>query len=129
MQFDLNAVIPAPPEAVYRAWLDSDGHTKMTGSPATASAEVGGTFVAWDGYITGSNVALDPGKRIVQAWRTRDFAAEEPDSEIEVLLAPTEGGTQLTLHHAKLPPHGAQYETGWPEHYFEPMRAYFGGAK
>lgn len=125
MEFELTAEIPAPPEAIYDTWLDSDGHTKMTGSPATATPEVGGEFEAWDRYIRGRNLELEPGRRIVQSWRTTNFAADEPDSRLEVILEPVGGGTRLTLRHTDLPARGGQYESGWPVHYFEPMRAHF----
>ncbi|MDJ0848390.1 MAG: SRPBCC domain-containing protein [Myxococcota bacterium] len=125
MEFELSADIPAPPAEVYRAWLDSEGHARMTGSPATASPEMGGAFTAWDGYIEGRNLELEPGRRIVQSWRTRHFSAEEPDSRIEVILEPSATGTRLRLRHTRLPEHGDQYRTGWPEHYFEPMRKHF----
>jgi hypothetical protein len=32
--FTLSEVIAAKPEEIYRAWLSSEGHTAMTGSPA-----------------------------------------------------------------------------------------------
>ena len=69
LEFTVSAIIPASPETIYEAWLDSDGHTKMTGSPAHATANVGGAFDAWDGYISGKNLELKPGERIVQSWR------------------------------------------------------------
>lgn len=48
IEFTVSAVISASPEAIYDAWLNSDGHTKMTGSPAHATANVGDSFDAWD---------------------------------------------------------------------------------
>ena len=68
VEFEIWEVFPASPETVYGTWLDSEGHAAMTGSPAIASREVGGEFRAWDGYITGKNLALTPGKLIRQAW-------------------------------------------------------------
>jgi len=69
-------------------------------------------------------VALDPGRRIVQTWRTSEFADSDPDSEIEVLLDPVEGGTKLTLHHRNVPDGQFGYERGgWQENYFDPMRS------
>jgi len=47
LSIQVSAEIPATPAQIYRTWLDSDGHTAMTGSPAVASAEVGGSFSAW----------------------------------------------------------------------------------
>ena len=129
IEFVVSAIIPASPQEVYQAWLSSKGHGAMTGSPAKVSDQVGGEFEAWDGYIHGKNIALVPNQRIVQAWRTSEFSADEPDSQIEITLEPVGGQTKLTLKHTGLPPHGGQYEDGWVESYFEPMKAYFGRRK
>lgn len=125
MEFQLSALIPAPPQTVYDAWLSSDGHSAMTGAPARITAKDGATFMAWDGYITGRNLELEPGTRIVQSWRTANFSESEPDSIIEIEFKPITGGTYLFLKHKHLPPHGTQYESGWVSHYFEPMQRYF----
>jgi uncharacterized protein YndB with AHSA1/START domain len=97
----------------------------MTGSPATASSEVGGEFRAWDGYIQGINVELEPATRIVQRWRTREFAPSDPDSRLEIVLVPQAEGTQVSIRHSELPEHGMQYQQGWVDAYFTPMKEYF----
>jgi activator of HSP90 ATPase len=72
------------------------------------------------------NHCLEPGRRIVQTWRTSEFSDADPDSEIEVLLEPVDGGTRLTLHHRHVPDGQLDYEHGgWQDNYFEPMRGYF----
>jgi len=125
-----SAVIPAQPEAIYAAWMSSKGHGKMTGSGAKVTARVGSKFTAWDGYIFGKTLELKPHTRILQSWRTTDFAEEEPDSLLEVLLAKTKGGTRLTLNHSKIPTgHGPEYKKGWIDFYFKPMKEYFSREK
>jgi activator of HSP90 ATPase len=126
--FKLASVIPASPEAIYDAWLDSSGHSAMTGAKATASDKAGAAFAAWDGYISGRNIELIRGQRIVQSWRTSQFAAADPDSIITVTLAPAEGGARLTLEHANVPDgegHRGYENGGWEDYYFAPMKAYF----
>ena len=121
-----SAVIPALPEAIYSAWMSSKGHGEMTGSAAKVTARVGSAFNAWDGYISGKTVELTPHSRILQAWRTTEFAPEEPDSLLEVLLAKTTGGTRVTLNHSKIPAgHGPEYKKGWIDFCFKPMKEYF----
>jgi uncharacterized protein YndB with AHSA1/START domain len=127
IEFEIFDVFSAAPQQVYDAWLDSEGHSQLTGGAAEASAEVGGEFGAWDGYISGKNLELEPGKRILQSWRTQEISDSEADSELEVLLENVPEGTRLTLKHTKLPDHGMQYKDGWVEHYFEPKKAYFKG--
>lgn len=125
LEFVVSELFPVTPQDIYDAWMSSKGHSDMTGSPATVLAVVGGEFDAWDGYIHGKNLELVPGKRIVQAWRTSEFSDDEPDSKIEITLEPQGKQTKLTLRHTGLPPHGGQYEQGWVESYFDPMKEYF----
>ena len=110
--FTLTDVIPATPQQIYDAWLDSRGHTKMTGSAARAKPVEGATFSAWGGYIKGKNLNLEPARRIVQSWRTTKFAKQDRDSQIEVLLEPVPEGTRLTLHHTNVPDGHAGYQDG-----------------
>jgi uncharacterized protein YndB with AHSA1/START domain len=130
--FEQSATIPATPADVYDAWMSSDGHTAMTGGVATVDPIVGGEFTAWDGYITGRNLALErPGSsaepgRIKQSWRTSEFGDSDDDSTIEVTLEPVAGGTLLSLRHSGVPSEQHGYEDGgWQSNYFEPMTAYF----
>ena len=125
LEFEVSVEISASPQEIFDAWLDSEGHSNMTGGAAEASPEVGAEFQAWDGYIQGRNLELEPGRRILQSWRTSNFEDSDPDSEIEILLEPTEAGTKVILRHTKLPPHGTQYQQGWIDHYFVPMKQYF----
>lgn len=124
--FEVSDVLPATPDAIYSAWMSSAGHTDMTGADATLDPNVGGAFTAWDGYITGRTIALEPGHRIVQSWRTDEFADTDADSQIDVLLEPVPGGTRVTIHHTNVPDGQLGYEQGgWQESYFDPMKAYF----
>jgi activator of HSP90 ATPase len=129
MKFDsitASAVIPAEPKAVYEAWMSGKGHGEMTGSAAKVSARAGGSFSAWDGYISGKTLELQPPSRILQSWRTTEFAQEDPDSMLEVLLEKAKGGTKLTLKHTNIPAgQGASYRKGWVDFYFKPMKEYF----
>ena len=124
--FTLTATIPASAQQIYDTWLDSAGHSAMTGGKASMSKEIGADVSAWDGYITGRNLELAPGKRIVQSWRTTNFLADHKDSTIEVTFENAEKGTLLKLVHADVPDGQTSYEQGgWREHYFQPMQKYF----
>jgi activator of HSP90 ATPase len=126
--YELTTVFAASPDSVYDAWMSSHGHSAMTGAHAEVDATPGGKYEAWDGYITGETVELEPGKRIVQTWRPADFDANDADSQIEVLLEPVEDGTRLTLRHTGVPDDKRDYEEGgWQDSYFTPMAEYFGG--
>jgi uncharacterized protein YndB with AHSA1/START domain len=128
--FKLCCDLPAPPQAVYDAWLDSTAHSPMTGSTAEIGKHVGDRYTAWDGYISGKTLELAPGRRIAQSWRTTEFDPRDPDSTIVVDLEPTRTGTQLTLTHRGVPDGQTGYEYGgWQNFYFAPMQAYFESEK
>jgi uncharacterized protein YndB with AHSA1/START domain len=118
--------LPVPPEEVYRTWLSSRGHSAMTGGKARASARVGASYSAWDGYIRGKNLKLKRPKLIVQSWRNTEFAEAAPDHRIEVRLAKVAGGTKMIFVHSGLTPAGIRrYRKGWRDYYFTPMKRYF----
>ncbi|HEX8791205.1 MAG TPA: SRPBCC domain-containing protein [Polyangiaceae bacterium] len=126
----LTAVLPASADRVYAAWLDSTEHTRMTGGKAVVDPTVGGEHSAWDGYIEGKTLELEPGRRIVQSWRTSDFPLGAGDSRLEVHLLDVPEGCELTIIHTEIPEgQGARYESGWDDHYFVPMAKYFGKPK
>ena len=124
--FTLTATLNAKADAIYKAWLSTQGHTLMTGSPAKVDGRVGGAFTAWDGYIWGTFLELEENKRIVQAWRTGEFSEEHEDSHVEIILEETNGETKLTLIHTKVPEGQDGYVKGWEDFYFKPMKEYFG---
>jgi uncharacterized protein YndB with AHSA1/START domain len=124
--FEVVGQIPATPQEIYEAWLSSEGHTAMTGGAAHASDEVGGEFDAWDGYIHGKNLELEPFRRIVQSWRSAQFGDEHEDSRIEVLFEANDDGTLMTVRHANVPDDQRGYENGgWQQSYVTPMQEYF----
>lgn len=125
MEFTLTGLFKSSAENIYNTWLNSAGHSDMTGGAATITNKIGNEFTAWDGYITGKILELETNKRILQTWRTSEFEANEEDSLVEILLNEIDGQTELTLIHTKLPVHGDQYKKGWEDHYFIPMKEYF----
>jgi uncharacterized protein YndB with AHSA1/START domain len=93
----------ASPETIYGLLADSRKRTEFTRSKAVMSDKVGGMFSTDAGQVTGVNVDLVPGRRLVQAWRRKDF----PDgvySMAAITLDPIPGGgTQLVLTHRGVP--------------------------
>lgn len=121
----MSAEFNADPKTVYNAWMDSKIHSDFTDSPAVIDAKVGGAFTAWDDYISGTTTELVPNKKIVQKWRTTEFPDNAPDSDLEIIFEPIKDGTKLTLIHTNIPDgQGDQYEVGWKEFYFEPLKEY-----
>ena len=124
--FTLSEILSVKASEIYEAWLSSEGHTAMTGSPAQVDARMGGAFSAWDGYIFGSILDLKPDRRIVQSWRTSQFPDDAPDSHLEILLEEMNDGTKVTLIHSDMPHEQVDsYRQGWEDYYFKPMRKFF----
>jgi len=116
---------PATPETVYQALMCSEKHTSFTGAPATISSDVGGEFACHDGVISGRNIELEPGKRIVQAWRAA-FWDEGVYSIVRYeLTSDGDGGTKLVLDHAGYPEGmGEGLASGWQTRYWEPLEKF-----
>jgi uncharacterized protein YndB with AHSA1/START domain len=124
---EISINLPVPAQRVYEAWLDSAAHTAFTGAKAQIDPQIGGSFTAWEGYISGKTLELQPFSRILQSWRTTEFPENAADSLLEVKFAETAEGCLVTLNHSRIPEgQAAGYEQGWYDYYFDPMQAYFG---
>lgn len=119
-------VIPATPDEVYDAFLDPKKHAAFTGSKATGSPKVGAKFTAWDGYISGKNLELEKGKRIVQEWVTTGWPEGYAPSRLELTFTRVKGGTEISMVHSNVPAEQADdYAQGWKDFYWKPLKEYF----
>jgi activator of HSP90 ATPase len=119
-------LIPATPDEVYEAFLDAKKHSAFTGSKATCDTKVGGRFSAWDGYISGKNLELEKGKRIVQEWMTTEWPEGYPPSRLELTFKKTPKGTEVSMVHSEAPAkQAADVEQGWVDFYWKPLKEYF----
>jgi len=119
-------IIPAAPTAVYEAFMDAKKHSAFTGSKATSDARVSGKFTAWDGYISGKNLELEKGKRIVQEWKTTEWPRDYPPSRLELTFKKAKNGTEISMVHLDIPVEQAQeLKEGWNEFYWKPLKDYF----
>ena len=117
-------IFKASPHDVYEALMDSKKHAAFSGSKARISREVGGTFTAYDDYISGKNIELVPDKKIVQDWRAVDWP-EGYYSRVTFALIPVHEGTRLDFTHANvLEGTEEEFKQGWIDNYWEPMKAY-----
>ena len=126
-KIELKEIFTVEPSVIYNAWLDSEQHSKMTGGEAVCANKTGENFTAWDGYISGKNLELIENKKIVQSWRTDELEDNDEDSILTITLNKIHEGTELMLTHTNIPEGQTQYEEGWVEHYFIPMKEYFAG--
>ena len=122
--------IPATPREVYDAYIDAEKQSEFTESITTSDPRVGGKFTAWDGYITGSYIELEPGMKIVQDWSSSDFPEGVVPSRLEINLKGVKDGTDLIMTHSGVPEELAKdIGQGWKDYYWEPMKEYFKSRK
>jgi len=119
----------ASPERLYDIYMDARKHAAAINARVSIERRVGGRFSAFGGVLRGRNLALVPGRLIVQTWRGADWKKSEPDSVLVLAFARAPGGARLTLVHANVPDRRAgSIRRGWPKYYWKPWRAYLGRA-
>jgi activator of HSP90 ATPase len=112
----------ATPREVYDLIADSRKHTSLSRVKAVISKKVGGSFSAWGGHLTGFNLVLKPGEKIVQAWRATGWW---PDHYSIAIFAfdKVPAGTRLTFTQIGIPPQRySGHQRGWIETYWTPMK-------
>lgn len=115
---------PAP-QRIYDALLDPKQFAAFSGLPAEIDPQAGGAFSLFSGHITGRNVELVPGVRIVQAWRPGSWA---PGVYSIVKFEMKARGAESTviLDHTGFPEGDADgLNSGWHEHYLNPLQKFF----
>lgn len=122
------ATIPASPQEVYDAIMNSSKHSKFTGEKAVIGKKVGNTYSTYGGYITGENLELIPGKKIVQTWvAMEDKWPEGHVSKITFKFSAKGKGTLITFVHEDVPEVIARnFVSGWKDFYWTPLKKYFG---
>jgi len=112
----------APPIKVYEMLMDSKKHQSLSGEKAKISRRVGGHFTAWGSHISGINLVLKPGERIVQAWRATGWW---PDHYSIAIFDLQQAGSCTTLKFTQIgvPPNRySGHYRGWIETYWTPMK-------
>lgn len=118
-------LLPAAPKKVYAALMEEKQHAAFTEGAAKISKKVGGAFSCYDGYITGLNVELVPGQRIVQAWRSQDWPAGTFSLVTFALKAAAGGKTKLTFTHLGVPASDYKDKSeGWRTYYWAPLKKF-----
>ena len=89
--------------------------------PTFIGPELGGLLTLFGGYVTGRNLELLPGERLVQAWRAGSWPPGAY-SIVRFALFERSGGTNLVFDHRGFPDgQGASLAYGWRVHYWEPL--------
>ena len=114
----------ASPHDVYEALMDSEKHSQFTGAKASISRDVGGSFTAYDGALSGTILELVPDTKIVQAWRASDEGwPADHYSTASFTLEKIDGGTRLTFVQSGVPEQSFdQINQGWKDYYWTKMQ-------
>lgn len=114
----------AAPAKIYRALVDSAEHARFTGAPAEIGTQAGNAWSAYGNKISGRQVELVDGVRIVQTWRAENWP-EGVHSVVRFELKPEGQGTKLVLDHDAVAEDQVQHlDGGWVKMYWEPLRKY-----
>ena len=117
--------IGATPKRVYAALIEEKRHAKFTGEPAKISRKVGGAFSCYGGWLQGINVDLVPGKRIVQAWRGKNWPAGTFSVATFALARAAGGRTRIAFTHVGVPASKVKdINMGWKKFYWKPLKAH-----
>jgi activator of HSP90 ATPase len=116
---------PATARELYDIYMDPKRHSAFTGGPVKISPKPGSKFDAFHGMLSGSTVAVIPGKLIVQRWRSTHFHAGDPDSILILYFIQAGKRGRIDLAHVNVPKQDHKGVTdGWKKYYWEPLRKY-----
>jgi activator of HSP90 ATPase len=94
--------------------------------PAEITAEPGGTFKFFNGFIVGRNLELVPNERIIQAWRVA-YWPEGAWSLVKFVLVEQGSETKLVFDHTGFPKGDADHLLeGWNGNYWQPLAKFLG---
>ena len=113
-------------EELFTIYMDSERHAEAVGAPATIESHAGGAFqVFGENKVRGRNLAIEPGRMIVQAWRAEPWQADDLDSIVTLTFTNTRGGAQIDLVQANVPDRAFEIiDGGWHQMYWKPWREY-----
>ena len=113
--------LSAAPACIYEALVDSKRFGELTGAPASGDSTEGASFSVFGGHITGRQVELVPGKRVVQAWRAKTWP-EGLYSIARFELVAEGSGTKLVFDHDGFPADMKEHlAKGWQSNYWDKL--------
>ncbi len=117
--------LPAPAGELYRMYLDPKRHAAITGAPVRIGARPGAPFRAFNGALSGRMLHTEPGRMIVQTWRSTGFGLRDPDSILVLSFEPRGRSGRIRLVHVNVADRDARGVTdGWKTYYWQPWRKY-----
>lgn len=117
-----HAVFSAKPERLYECYMNAKLHSAFTGGPVRIEKKVGSAFNAFGGMLTGKILHLEPGRLIVQTWRSKKFRKSDPDSILILRFSKVKQGGRIDMDHVGVS--DVDYrdvQKGWPYYYWRPL--------
>lgn len=116
--FSCSVEVAAPPDVVFDYFIDAKLLVSWIGDYAVLDAQPGGEFTLdIEGIpVRGQYLDVAPPNRVVVSWGHAGSETLPPRStEVEFTLAPSPGGTLVSVEHRNLPTeHQASHQVGWP---------------
>jgi activator of HSP90 ATPase len=116
--------VDATPARVYETWLDEQTHSAFTELSSRMEASVGGLCEMFDGEAKGRFLDLERNRRIVLAWRHREFPVGIY-SVVHIDLERTDKGTRINFNHIGVPEDSSGWLTeAWKKIYWNRLKNY-----
>ena len=123
--YQISHLFKASPKRVYETWLSSAEKSLATGVKSTIEPVANVPFTEVDGYVTGTNLRLEPYHKIVQSWRTAKFPADSKISLVKIVFSASHNGTVAAIEHENVPAgYSVLCKQDLSDYYFEPLSEY-----
>jgi activator of HSP90 ATPase len=110
---------------LYDLYIKPELHAAFTGAPVKIGARTGSRFSAFGGQIWGVMLFADPGRMIVQRWRSTHFLEADTDSILILTFTQESNRGRIDLQHLNVPKQDhAGVTNGWEKYYWKPMHAF-----
>ena len=117
--------IKANREEIFNALTNPLALELWTGYPAVMEPKAGMEFSLWEGDITGRNLEIVNGEKIVQEWF---FDDTKNSSVVKLELEDEKNGTRIHLLHTNVPDDAFNnIDYGWKEYFFGALKKYLEG--
>ncbi len=113
-------------DVVFAAWTDSWKQGEITQALAKVNPVAEGTFELWNGAVKGKFLDIQKPKRLKISWRTIDFEAWMPSTNLTVDFKTRPNGCRVIITHENIPePLLEQFRFAWEQVYLPQMQLYF----
>lgn len=125
MKIHQEITFKATPQQLYKILTEAKKFAECTHTKAEISPLAGGPFSCFDGMITGQTIEALAGERLVQAWRVANWEPGEYSIVRFEFIPKGDTETTIVFDHTGFPEeHIDHLEQGWPNKYWEPIKAY-----